>query len=64
MCYQCEGAFVIGSNGTECVEKAKAAEERLPELIALAYVVESPALPSSPYTIASDDIERLKKLEQ
>ena len=63
-CYQCEGAFVLGKNGSECVELAKAGEESSPESVALAYVIESPALPSSPYTIASDDVERLKKLEE
>ena len=54
----------MASNGTECVERAKAGGESDPELVALAYVIESPALPSSPYTIASDDMERLTKLEQ
>jgi hypothetical protein len=46
------------------VERAGAGEEPGPELVALAYVIESPALPSSPYTIASDDVARLKRLEE
>lgn len=60
---------MIGSNGTQCVDKARDAAATDPaaidiDYIALAYVIESPALPESPYTIASDDVERLKVLEQ